>query len=204
MFYLEKRIIKKNRFELIAGVDEAGRGPLAGPVVVAAVILKPECRNKPFLNKIEDSKKLTLKQRECAFKEITEKSWIGIGIADRELIDSLDIVSATNIAADFAIGNLRKKPELILTDAGINISFFIPHLSLINGESKSISIACASIVAKIIRDKIMEVYDHFFPHYGFGIHKGYGTEIHYKLIKKYGPSPIHRKKFSPIRDWFQG
>jgi len=198
MFYWEKRLRRK--FNFIAGVDEAGRGPLAGPLVVAAVILKP---NYKFFSEIKDSKKLTSQQRERAFREIIQKAWIGIGIAEIELINNFDISLATSFAANLALNNLVKKPDFVLTDAGIEIPFS-PCLSLVDGEAKSISIASASIVAKVIRDRIMETYDYFFPQYLFKEHKGYGTKYHFALIRKYGPSPIHRKNFSPIRCWYKG
>ncbi|MCM8783814.1 MAG: ribonuclease HII [Candidatus Omnitrophica bacterium] len=203
MFLWEKNLLRKKKFEFIAGLDEAGRGPLAGPLVVAAVILKPEQRKIYLSHKIADSKLLTPKQRAEAFKEIIKSAWIGIGIAEVGLIDNTNIFYATQFAADSALINLRKKPDYVLTDAGIQISSNYPYTCIIKGESKSFSIACASIVAKVIRDRIMEVYDFFFPHYAFKLHKGYGTQLHFNLLKKHGPSPLHRQSFAPIRDWFK-
>lgn len=207
MFLWEKKLLKKDKFKFIAGVDEAGRGPLAGPLVVAAVILTPEYRESYFAGKISyriaDSKQLSSKERERVFAEIVKNSWIGIGIANVEVIDSLDLVSAIHFAAELALENLRKKPEHILTDAGIHISSY-PSLSLANGERKSLSIASASVVAKVVRDRIMSVYDYFFPQHAFHKHKGYGTKFHLNLLKEYGPSPIHRRSFSPLKDWFKG
>lgn len=204
MFLWEENFLKQKRIEFLAGLDEAGRGPLAGPVVVAAVILKPEYRRLCFANKIADSKTLTLRQRTRAFAEIVQKAWLGLGIVDAGVIDNTDISSAIQFAAEMALNGLKKKPEFVLTDAGINLSSHYPCLSLIHGEKKSLSIACASIVAKVIRDRVMEVYDSFFPHYAFRKHKGYGTKSHFRLLKIYGPSPIHRKSFSPLKDWFEG
>lgn len=202
-FLWEKNLLKKRKREFIAGMDEAGRGPLAGPLVVAAVILKPEQEDFYFTHKIADSKLLTSRQREEAFREILRRAWIGVGIAEVGLIDNTDIVYATQFAADSALLNLRKKPDYILADAGIHISLPYSYTSIVEGESKSLTIACASIVAKVIRDKIMEVYDFFFPHYAFKLHKGYGTRLHFNLLKKHGPSPIHRKSFAPLRNWFK-
>ncbi|MCM8778645.1 MAG: ribonuclease HII [Candidatus Omnitrophica bacterium] len=203
-FPWEENFLKQKRIKFLAGVDEAGRGPLAGPLVVAAVILKPEYRSLYFVHKIADSKCLTFKQRCEAFEEIIQRAWIGIGIVEAEVIDSTDISFATQFAAEMALTYLKKKPEYILTGAGINLSSAYPYLSLIHGERKSLSIACASIVAKVIRDRAMEVYDCFLPQYAFREHKGYGTRYHLSLLKAYGPSPIHRKSFSPLRDWCKG
>lgn len=205
MFRWERKLLKQKSIRFIAGVDEAGRGPLAGPLVVAAVIIKPEGRffsfHPVFRNKIADSKALSLPQRETAFSEIMVKAWVGIGIARQDLIDEFDISLATRFAAEAAISNLRKKPQHILTDGGIILPPHYAYTSIIKGEQKCFSIACASIVAKVIRDRIMDVYDQFFPHYAFREHKGYGTKLHLEQLRKYGPSPIHRKSFWPVSHW---
>ncbi len=208
MFRWEQSLLKQGRVKFIAGVDEAGRGPLAGPLVVAAVVIKPEGKDfycfTNFRNKIADSKTLTSRQRERAFDEIMAKAWVGVGIAGADLIDNSDISSATYFATESAIGNLHRKPDHVLVDGGIVVPPPYFYTCLIQGERRSFSIACASIVAKVVRDRIMTTYDHFFPRYAFWQHKGYGTRLHLNILRRYGPSPIHRKSFSPVRDWFPG
>ncbi|MCX5657364.1 MAG: ribonuclease HII [Candidatus Omnitrophica bacterium] len=208
MYPWERKIRERRLVRFIAGIDEAGRGPLAGPVVAAAVIFKSFSKEKrgnlpKFKNRIDDSKLLTPRQRSDAFSEIMDKAWVGVGIANHDLIDNFNISFATMLAALEAIKNLPEKPEHILIDAGITLSREYSYTSLIKGDSRSLSIACASIVAKVIRDRIMGIYDVFFPGYAFLKHKGYGTKLHIGLLKKYGPSPIHRKSFCPVRDWFR-
>lgn len=207
MLQLERRLLSQNSVRFIAGLDEAGRGPLAGPLVVAAVIIKPKRRDffsfpPLFRNKIADSKVLNPQQRETAFNEIMLKAWVGIGLASVELIDQFDISWATRFAAEAALSNLGKKPQHILVDGGITLPAHYSYTCIIKGEKLSFSIACASIVAKVVRDRIMEVYDQFFPHYGFREHKGYGTKLHFDRLRKYGPSPVHRKSFWPVSNWF--
>lgn len=208
MYRWERKIQQREIVKFIAGIDEAGRGPLAGPVVVAAVILKgikKEKGNFPkFRNRIDDSKLLTPRQRSSAFVEIMDKAWVGVGIANHDLIDSSNISFATMLAALEAIENLPKKPEHILIDAGIALPKKYSCTSLIKGDSRSLSIACASIIAKVTRDRIMDIYDTLFPRYSFLKHKGYGTKLHMELLRKYGPSPVHRRSFWPVSDWFKG
>lgn len=176
----------------ICGIDEAGRGPLAGPVVAAACILPTACEIL-YLN---DSKKLTEKRREELFVEIQEKAVsFGVGIVSPAVIDEINILQATYEAMRQAIGKLVTPPDLLLNDAvtipGVNIR----QVPIIKGDAKSISIGAASIIAKVTRDRLMEEYDPILPEYGFAKNKGYGTPEHIAALKKYGPSPIHRNSF---------
>ena len=202
----EERLIKLKQFEknlynegykLICGIDEAGRGPLAGPVVVGAVIMKPDS----MIEWVNDSKKVTEKRRDILYDKITEEaiSW-GVGIVSEKDIDEINILNATkkglHIALEEVIRKLQKKPELVITDALREIDTFnIPYQSIIKGDATCYSISCASIIAKVTRDRIMNEWDEVYPEYGFKSHKGYGTAKHIEAIKKYGPSPIHRKTF---------
>lgn len=186
---------------MVIGVDEVGRGSLAGPVVAAAVSLK----NPSFKNRIDDSKRLTVRQREKAFPEIVNKSIFGIGIINEKLIDRLNIAVATRLAMEQAIVELidklkhRRKSKIhILIDGNININIDYPFSSIIKGDSKSKSIACASILAKVIRDRMMSAYHNVYPQYGFLNHKGYGTKMHMLALKKFGPSTIHRITFCRV------
>jgi ribonuclease HII len=209
MLYHENQA-RKHGYKFIAGVDEAGRGPLAGPVVACALLLK----NQNFKNRITDSKQLTALQRKQAFKEIIRKSFFGLGWVSPERIDSINILEATRLAMKKAMKELidriakdkkipcRKiKKEICFLIDG---NFFFARDSgavknIIGGDGKSLSIACASIIAKVSRDRLMEIYDRIFPQYGFGKHKGYGTKLHFRALKKYGASRIHRKSFYPLK-----
>ncbi|QXM05772.1 ribonuclease HII [Crassaminicella indica] len=191
LWYYENRLTDVG-YKIIAGIDEAGRGPLAGPVVAAAVILPQNL----FIEGINDSKKLSLKKREEIFKIITEKACsIGIGIIDNETIDRVNILNATKMAMKRAVQKLSLTPQYLLIDAVKLTDINIKQTGINKGDSLSISIAAASIVAKVARDKIMDRFHHIYPQYGFINHKGYGTKEHYKNIEKYGLSPIHRKSF---------
>lgn len=200
MLYYERKF-KKKGFNLIIGVDEAGRGPLAGPVVACAVSLK-SCR---FKNRIDDSKKLTPKQRETAFAEIIRKSIFGIGIVSEKIIDRLNILEATRIAMKQAIESLiaklkdsgRNQRIHVLIDGNMALDINVAFTSIIKGDSKSKSIASASILAKVIRDRIMLIYDKLYPEYKFNQHKGYPTRMHKLALRKFGPSIIHRTSFKP-------
>lgn len=177
---------------LIAGIDEAGRGPLAGPVVAAAVILPEDA----FLMYLDDSKKVTEKRREVLFDQIRETAVsYGIGMASPERIDEINILQATYEAMRKAIAALDPVPAVLLNDAvkipGVEIS----QVPIIKGDSKSISIAAASILAKVTRDRMMKELDAVYPEYGFAKHKGYGTADHIAAIKQYGPCAIHRRSF---------
>lgn len=176
----------------ICGIDEAGRGPLAGPVVAGAVILPKGCRIL-YLN---DSKKLTEKRREELFDEIKEKAvcW-GVGIVSPARIDEINILQATYEAMRDAVSQLDPAPNLLLNDAVTIPQVNIPQVPIIKGDAKSLSIAAASVLAKVTRDRLMKEYDKVMPEYGFSSHKGYGSAAHIEALKKYGPSPIHRKSF---------
>jgi len=178
--------------QFICGVDEVGRGPLAGPVVAGAVILPKDC-DILYLN---DSKQLSEKKREELFVEIMEKAIAtGIGQASPERIDEINILQADYEAMREAISKLSVKPDLLLNDA-VNIpEVDIPQVSIIKGDAKSASIAAGSIIAKVTRDHMMVAYDHEYPEYGFASNKGYGSQAHIEAIKKYGPCPIHRRSF---------
>lgn len=176
----------------ICGVDEAGRGPLAGPVAAGAVILPKECEIL-YLN---DSKKLSEKRREELFVEIQEKALsFSVGLCDAQRIDEINILQATYEAMRKAIAGLKFVPEVLLNDAVIIPELTIPQVKIIKGDAKSVSIAAASILAKVTRDHMMQEYDKQYPEYGFAAHKGYGTAAHIKALKEYGPCPIHRRSF---------
>ena len=182
--------------EIVAGVDEAGRGPLAGPVAVAAVILPHELE-LPHLN---DSKKLSPKLREELFEEIREKAVsIGIALVDARTIDRVNIYQATINGMYEAIFALKPEPQQVLIDAVPLAGLAIPSRSIVQGDAKSASIAAASIIAKVTRDRLMDEYDKQYPQYGFAQHKGYGTAQHMEALKKYGPCPLHRRSFEPVR-----
>ncbi|MCX7921837.1 MAG: ribonuclease HII [Clostridia bacterium] len=179
-------------YRFIAGIDEAGRGPLAGPVVAAAVIL-PE---KVFIENLNDSKKLSHKQRDYLFDIIKEKALsYGIGIVDEKCIDDINILNATKKAMQIAVSQLKPQPDILLIDAVQLQDVNIEQKSIIKGDSFSISIAAASILAKVTRDRMVDNFDLEYPQYGFAKHKGYGTKEHINAIKKYGICPIHRVSF---------
>ena len=176
----------------ICGIDEVGRGPLAGPVVACGVILPKDCRIL-YLN---DSKQLSAKKRESLYQQILDQAVaVGIGIVGPARIDEINILQATYEAMRQAIGKLAVKPQLLLNDAVRIPGVEIPQVPIIKGDAKSISIAAASIVAKVTRDRMMEEYDPLMPEYGFASNKGYGSQAHIQALKKYGPSPIHRATF---------
>lgn len=193
---LHERNLNSSGYRSIAGVDEAGRGPLAGPVVAGAVIIK----NIRFKERIDDSKKLTAKRREDAYREILKKSIVGVGIIDERTIDKVNIYQATKKAMQMAISRLKIPPDYVIVDGNMKIATKCPLKCIVGGDSKSLSIAAASIVAKVTRDRIMVEYDKLYPQYGFAKHKGYGTKEHMAAIKNHGASPIHRNSFHPIKD----
>ena len=176
----------------IAGLDEAGRGPLAGPVGAAAVIL-PKDIFLPFLN---DSKKVTEKRRDVLFDEIKQNAIAyGIGIASNTLIDEINILQATYEAMREAINALSTRPDILLVDAIHIPGIDIRQVGIVKGDAKSVNIAAASIIAKVTRDRLMAEYDKIYPEYGFASNKGYGTAAHIAALKEYGPCEIHRKSF---------
>jgi len=188
----EKNLYKTG-LKYIAGIDEAGRGPLAGPVVVGIAIMKPDS----FIEGVNDSKKISEKKREKLYEQITEEAidW-AVGIVDQTEIDEINILNATKKALHMAISNLKVKPDRILVDALEHIDTCgVPYTSIIKGDAKVYSISAASIIAKVTRDRMMQEYDEIYPQYGFAGHKGYGTAKHIQAIKEYGPCPIHRKSF---------
>jgi len=193
--YKTEKEIKQRGFQHITGVDEAGRGPLAGPVVAAAVIFPDGYRNK----EIQDSKRLTDLKREQLFIEIKNTAIsYATGIVGWREIDKMGILEATKLAMRRAVLKLNPKPDFILTDAvAINVTG-IPQQAVIHGDATVFCIAAASIIAKVERDKLMMKYDKKDPKYRFGDHMGYGTEVHLKAIREHGPCPIHRRSFSPI------
>ncbi|MCR5271440.1 MAG: ribonuclease HII [Lachnospiraceae bacterium] len=179
-------------YKYIAGIDEVGRGPLAGPVVTCAVILPKDCD----ILYINDSKKISAKKREELYDEITEKALaIGIGIRDHRRIDEINILQATFEAMRDSIKNLKIKPDILLNDAVDIPEVDIKQVPIIKGDAKSISIGAASIIAKVTRDRMMEELDSYYPGYGFASNKGYGSAEHIEAIKRLGPTPIHRRTF---------
>jgi len=179
---------------VLCGVDEAGRGPLAGPVVVCAAIVK----NDAFDCRIDDSKKLTSQAREVAYAEIVQKCVISIAVADEKRIDEINIFRATLELFREAVLHLSEKPSLVLLDGNADVYLPCERRTVVDGDAKSFSIACASIVAKVTRDRMMTAFHEKYPEYGFDRHKGYGTPEHLFALKKYGPSPIHRHSFAPV------
>lgn len=190
-------------YQLIGGVDEAGRGPLAGPVVAACVVIGPDFKIEPGdLELVADSKKLSAKKRELIFKSIREKVLaVEIGVVNHEDIDKINILQASFLAMRRAIKKLKIEPDYILLDGGFKIPKLTkPQTAIIKGDAQVWVIAAASIIAKVSRDWIMTEADKEYPEYLFAKHKGYGTKEHLELIAKYGPCPIHRRSFAPIKD----
>jgi ribonuclease HII len=192
--------LRSQGYELIAGIDEVGRGALAGPVVACAVIL-PHPANLPWLELVRDSKELTSKKRESLFDLINNKAVaVGIGIVPSQIIDSVNILKATKLAMMQAVEKLPKQPSFLIIDRVTLSQCPIPQRGITRGDKLCLSIACASIVAKVTRDRMMEEFDQIYPGYGFARHKGYGTGMHISCLRKLGPSPIHRLYFAPVRN----
>ncbi len=182
----------------VAGIDEAGRGPLAGPVVSAAVILPPSFQEPG----VTDSKKLSHAKRERLYDKIYAQAIaIGIGIVDAIEIDRINILQASLLSMAMAVENIAPRPDFLLIDGIFNIPYNLPQKTIAKGDSLSISIAAASIIAKVSRDRLMQNYDHYYPQYGFPRHKGYPTKAHKEAIRKYGCSPIHRKSFRGVKEY---
>jgi ribonuclease HII len=192
----DNELIKISHKLLLAGVDEAGRGPLAGPVVSAAVILDPQ----KHIDGLADSKVLNERKRDSLFEaiKIDTLSW-SVGIATVEEIDELNILQATLLAMQRAINGLAIQPDEVLIDGNCLPKLLMPAQAIVKGDSKVKAISAASIVAKVVRDKIMVDYHNLYPDYAFQFHKGYGTKQHLKEIDKFGFLPIHRKSFNPLR-----
>ena len=198
MQYYE-RLAYKEGASFIAGVDEVGRGPLAGPVVAAAVILPKNIEDLGF----DDSKKLSASKREEIYRMIQEKAIaIGIGIVDVDIIDQVNIYQASRLAMQQAVSELKIQPDYLLIDA-MKIDVNTPQIGIIKGDAKSISIAAASIVAKQVRDQMMQEFDELYPGYDFSNNAGYGTPKHLEGLKSKGICPIHRKTFAPIKDYLE-
>lgn len=179
-------------YKFVCGVDEAGRGPLCGPVVAAAVILSKDAH----LEGVNDSKKLSEKKREKLYDEImTNAVAVGIGMSDVDVIEEINILGATKEAMKEAINNLAVKPDYVLIDGNQDINIDIDRQTVISGDALSESIAAASIIAKVTRDRMLREYDKAYPEYGFAKHKGYGTKAHIEAIKEHGLTPIHRPSF---------
>ncbi|MBS4207642.1 ribonuclease HII [Bacillus sp. FJAT-50079] len=186
---------RKEGFEWIAGIDEVGRGPLAGPVVSAAVILRPD----QYIEGLDDSKKMSGKNRNKLYEQIKEEAVaIGIGVIYSDEIDQINIFEATKKSMLQAIKQLSQEPDLLLIDA-LHLNTPYTEQSIVKGDANSISIAAASIIAKVTRDRMMAEYDKQYPGYGFAQHMGYGTKAHLAAIDAFGACPIHRKSFEPIK-----
>ncbi len=187
-----ERELRENGFRLIVGVDEAGRGPLAGPVCAAAVILPPDV----VIEGVDDSKKLSEKKREAIFEKICETALdYSIEFVDPDVIDSINIKQATSLAMHNAVRGLNLKADFIIIDGNDNIPFDTPYEYIVKGDARAQSIAAASILAKVSRDRLMRDADKIYPEYGFAKHKGYGTKVHCEAIRKYGVTDFHRKTF---------
>lgn len=183
----------ENNINYICGIDEAGRGPLAGPVVVGAVILPKDS----FIEGVNDSKKISEKKREKIYEQILEEAIsYSVGIVDQKTIDEINILNATKLGVKIALEGLKQRPDVIMVDALNNMDTLgIPYISVVKGDAKNYSIAAASIIAKVTRDRIMKEWDEIYPIYGFSKHKGYGTAEHIRIIKENGPCILHRKSF---------
>ena len=207
-FQVEKKLWRKG-FKRTAGLDEAGRGPLSGPVVAAVVLLKNpkfKVKNVKLQFKIQnleikDSKKLSPKKREEIYKILTNHPAIEweIGRVSEKVIDKINILEATKIAMKRAIKKLKKKPDFLILDGNFKINLPISQKSIIKADEKVFSCAAASILAKVSRDRIMVKYHKKYPQYKFAQHKGYPTKLHLRMLKRYGPSKIHRKSFKPVK-----
>jgi ribonuclease HII len=180
--------------QIVCGIDEAGRGPWAGPVVAAAVVLDP----KRIPKGLNDSKKLTAEKREALFDVIMCDAQVGVGIVEADVIDTINILQATYRAMTTAVAQLHPAPHVALVDGNRAPPLSIRVQTIIGGDAASVSIAAASIIAKVTRDRIMHQLDSEFPHYGFSQHKGYGTAFHAEALAKHGPCPQHRKSFNPV------
>jgi ribonuclease HII len=192
--------LKAKGYELIAGIDEAGRGALAGPVVAGAVIL-PRSSYPSWFKLVRDSKEISPKKREFFFHLIQEEALaVGIGVVPPRVIDAINILKATQMAMEQAVEKLPKQPHFLLIDWLVLPRCPISQKGITRGDKLCLSIACASIVAKVTRDHIMEELDKIYPGYGFAKHKGYGTQQHISSLQQLGPSPVHRLSFAPVRN----
>lgn len=191
-------------YKMVAGVDEVGRGPLAGPVVAACVVIGSEFVIPKELEGVKDSKKLSEKKREELYEDIMRiLPDVGVGICNHKIIDKVNILQATFLAMKKAVTELKEEPEIVLVDGKFTVPILsVQQKAIIKGDSSVFSIAAASIVAKVVRDRLMRKIHDKYPEYGFHKHKGYGTKFHIEALKKYGPCPIHRRSFSPVKELF--
>jgi len=187
----QEDVVRSSGYGFVAGIDEAGRGPLAGPVIASAVVLK----RHDFSVRIDDSKKLNYVARQRAYKEILDRAIVGIGVVSEAVVDDINIYHATMLAMERSVLDLCEVPDLLLIDGNMRLRFDMQQSTIVSGDQKSLSIACASIVAKVTRDRLLEFYDGIFPGYGFYRHKGYATKKHMSAIIEKGFSPIHRRSF---------
>jgi ribonuclease HII len=198
-FAIERSLLSQG-YTIVAGTDEAGRGPLAGPVVAACVILPPHCEYQQF----QDSKKLSAKAREeLAQRLVALEAQIGVGIVSAAEIDRLNILQASLLAMKKAVEKLSCLPDFLLVDGKFTVPMAVAQKAYVKGDSRSASISAASIVAKVTRDAIMAQYHLEYPQYNFARHKGYPTAEHRRIIREIGPCPIHRQSFKPVRDCFE-
>ena len=196
--FIEESKLLEQGYRLIAGVDEVGRGALAGPVVSAAVIL-PQRIDTPWLSQVKDSKELSPQKRQFLSEQILQEALaIGIGVISHEVIDAKGIVWATRLAMKLAVGDLLPPPHFLLIDYLRLPEIKLPQQALLDGDKQCLSIACASIVAKVARDRLMVELDQAYPGYGLARHTGYGSREHIVCLQKLGPSPIHRRTFRPM------
>jgi len=201
--FAEEKLLEAQGYQRIAGIDEAGRGALAGPVIAAAVILP--CRiDAPWLNLVKDSKQLSPATRELLFHHIHEIAIsVGIGMATNEVIDTQGVIKATRLAMKLAIDQLSPPPQSLLIDYMLLPEVPLPQKGITNGDKLCFSIACASIMAKVTRDQLITELDKIYPGYGLAQHKGYGTKEHLACLRQLGPSPIHRQSFKPVKDMIE-
>ena len=198
--FAEERLLWSRGLARVAGIDEAGRGPLAGPVVAAAIILPVEFRSA-WLSRVADSKSLTAGRRESLFEKlIAEPICYGVGVIDSHTIDMVGIAKATRLAMKAAVKQLQPAPDFLLIDYFKLPEVRLPQKGVEDGDSLCTSIAAASIIAKVTRDRLMADFDAQYPGYGFAEHKGYGTEAHLECLRRLGACPIHRRSFQPVRD----
>jgi ribonuclease HII len=198
--FIEEKGLWQRGYRYIAGIDEAGRGPLAGPVVAAAVVLPSDFKAR-WKRQVNDSKQLTAKERESLFPRIQDAALsFGVGVIDAQSIDTNGIAKAGRLAMKQAVEQLTPAPDFLLVDFFDIPEISLPQKGIVHGDCISFSIACASIIAKVTRDHMMVELDKQYPQYQFAEHKGYGTAKHLECLQKYGPSPIHRCSFQPVKD----
>lgn len=198
--FAEEKSLKSQGYRIIAGIDEVGRGALMGPVVAAAVILPDNLRAR-WKGRVRDSKQLCMAERECLYEYIRERAVsVGIGMSSNEIIDMIGIAKATRLAMTAAVQKLEPEPEYLLIDFVRLTEVDLPQKGIVNGDCLCFSIACASIIAKVTRDRMVVGMDGEYPGYGFARHKGYGTREHIESLRMNGPCPLHRRSFRPVRE----